>query len=284
MTKTVLVIGGTGGLGAPVARQLRSDGYQVRLLVRDRSGRSLDSGFDHVVGDLDDPASLSSALAGCDAVHISVRGGPRADEYDRVEHLGTARVAQAAADAGVERLTYVSHMLAAPDAAAPDLRAKFHAEQAIAGSGVPYTIFRPTYFVETLPRHVRDTRAVVLGRQPHPFHMIAAADFARMVSRSLSTPEAAGKCLVVHGSQALTIPQALGIYTQQLAPRVRIVTMPLWFMTVLDRTVLRGELRGTLNLMRALQQFGERGDPTEAYRLLGKPSTDLAEWCAQQRQ
>jgi uncharacterized protein YbjT (DUF2867 family) len=34
MTETVLVIGGTGQLGAPVARQLRGDGYRVRLLVR----------------------------------------------------------------------------------------------------------------------------------------------------------------------------------------------------------------------------------------------------------
>ena len=34
MTETVLVIGGTGELGAPVARQLRGDGYRVRLLVR----------------------------------------------------------------------------------------------------------------------------------------------------------------------------------------------------------------------------------------------------------
>jgi uncharacterized protein YbjT (DUF2867 family) len=34
MTETVLVIGGTGELGAPVARQLHGDGYRVRLLVR----------------------------------------------------------------------------------------------------------------------------------------------------------------------------------------------------------------------------------------------------------
>ena len=33
MTDTVLVIGGTGQLGAPVARQLRGDGYRVRLPV-----------------------------------------------------------------------------------------------------------------------------------------------------------------------------------------------------------------------------------------------------------
>src|SRR5215211_3894388 len=81
-----------------------------------------------------------------------------------------------------------------------------HAEQAIAASGVPYTIFRPTYFMETLPRQIRGRRAVVLGRQRRPFHLLAAADFAGMVSRSLSTPEAGGKHLDVHGPQAFTIP------------------------------------------------------------------------------
>ena len=62
---------------------------------------------------------------------------------------------------------------------------------------------------------------------------------------------------------------------------VRVVTMPLRFMILLDCTVLRGQLRGTLNLMRALQQSGERGDPTEANRLLGTPTTGVVDWCAQ---
>jgi hypothetical protein len=60
--------------------------------------------------------------------------------------------------------------------------------------------------------------------------------------------------------------------------------MPLWFMTLLDRTVLHGQLRGTLGLIRALQQFGERGDPSETNRLLGTASITLAEWCELQRQ
>jgi uncharacterized protein YbjT (DUF2867 family) len=40
MTTTVLVIGGTGEFGAPVAGQLRSDGYQVRVLIRNPRHRS----------------------------------------------------------------------------------------------------------------------------------------------------------------------------------------------------------------------------------------------------
>ena len=284
MTETVLVIGGTGALGAPVARQLRGDGYRVRLLARKLpAARDRHADLEYVEGDLDDTASLRSALAGCAAVHVSVRGGPTAEQYDRVEHRGTAQVAELAALAGVGRLTYVSHMLAAPDAAAPALRAKSRAEQAIAASAVPSTIFRPTYFMETLPRQVRGTRAVVIGRQPHPFHLVAATDFARMVARALATPQAAGKRLDVHGPQALTIADALRIYCERLAPGTRVVTRPLWFMAVLDRMVLRGQLRGTLDLMRALQQSGERGDPSRADQLLGAPTTTLLQWCEQRR-
>jgi uncharacterized protein YbjT (DUF2867 family) len=284
MTEIVLVIGGTGELGAPVARQLSSDGYRVRVLARTLpAAPDRDARLEYVQGDLDDTDALRNTLAGCAAVHVSVRGGPTAESYDRVEHRGPARVAELAALAGVGRLTYVSHMLAAPDAAAPSLRAKFHAEQAIAAAAVPFTIFRPTYFMETLARQVRGSRAVVLGRQPHRFHLVAAADFARMVSRALATPESAGKCLDIHGPQALTIADALRIYCERLAPGTRVVTRPLWFMTMLDRTVLGGQLRGTLELMRVLQHSGERGDPSRANQLLGPPTTTLPQWCEQRR-
>jgi hypothetical protein len=45
---------------------------------------------------------------------------------------------------------------------------------------------------------------------------------------------------------------------------VAVATRRLGFMTVLDRTVLGGQLRGTLDLMRVLQQAGEWGDPSQA--------------------
>jgi hypothetical protein len=106
---------------------------------------------------------------------------------------------------------------------------------------------------------------------------------ARYRGRALATPESAGKRLDVHGPQAHTIADALRIYCQQLTPGTRVVTRPLWFMTVLDRTVLRGQLRGTLDLMRALQHSGERGDPSQANQLLGPPTTTLLQWCQQRR-
>lgn len=95
------------------------------------------------------------------------------------------------------------------------------AEEAIRRSGVPHTIFRPTYFMETLPRHVRGRLAVIMGRQPHRLHMVAADDFARMVSRSFDTPEAVNRTFYVHGPEAISIPDALRLYCSLVEPGTR---------------------------------------------------------------
>jgi DDE superfamily endonuclease len=209
--------------------------------------------MEYVQGDLDDTDALRSALTGGAAAHLSARGGPTAESYDRVERRGPARVAELAALAWIGRLTYVSHMLAAPDAAAPSLRAKFHVEQAIAASAVPFTIFRRTSW-RPFPG-----RSAAPGRSSSADNPTCSTCSRRPTSRArwgapwrrLGRPVSAWTC---------TVPQA---------PGTQVVTRPLWFMTVPDRTVLRGQLRGTLELMRAMQRSGERGDPSQANRLLG---------------
>jgi len=81
------------------------------------------------------------------------------------------------------------------------------AEQAARSSGVPFTIFRCTMFMETLPKFVRDGKAMVMGRQPHPWRWLAADDYAAMVARAYELPEAAGKVLGIECD--ILIPAAL---------------------------------------------------------------------------
>src|SRR3712207_487145 len=269
-----------GMLGERVARQLLRDLVGVRLLARnvERARTLLGAGFEYFAGDVDDPGAIERALEGCAGVHVSLRGGSDPDELDRVEHRGTARVAELAARQGVSRLTYLSGMLVAEDAQIPGDRAKYRAERAIHQSGVPYTIFKPTYFMETLPRHVQGRLAIVLGRQPYPMHMVAASDFARMVSRSFRRPEAANRHFFVHGPEGITIPDALRLYCSLVEPGKRVVSVPLGLMSVVDAVFMRGQLRSTLQLMRVMQRVGERGDPSEANEVLGAPPTTLRQW------
>ena len=64
MTDTVLVIGGTGQLGAPVVEQLRGDGYRVRALARRLPpAHDRDADLEYVQGDLDDTDALQDLQA-----------------------------------------------------------------------------------------------------------------------------------------------------------------------------------------------------------------------------
>ena len=285
VAETILVAGGTGLIGRPVARQLRSDGYQVRLLVRDtqRARDRLGPDFEYVQGDVEDPAAVERAVAGCSGVHVSLGSPGTPAMLDAVEHRGTARLAAAAARHGVARFSYLTGSLVheAYGPKLPEHQAKLQAEQAIRASGVPYTFFRPTYFIDNLPRHLQGTLAVVLGRRQPPLHMVAASDFAGIVSRAFRLPETANRDFFIWGPQAVTIPDALRRYCSLVEPGTRVVTVPLGIMSLADRLAMGGRLHANLQLMRLLQRLGERGDPSQAASILGAPTTTVDQWCRQ---
>ena len=279
---TIMVIGATGHVGRPVAERLRTDGRQVRLLVRDtaRARRLLGDGFDFVPGSIEDAAAVAAAMRGVDGVHVSVTGGTVA-EMMTAEADGMRVVAAEAARAGVGLLSYVSGNLVREEYGPklPEHRAKIIAEDALKASGVPYVIFRPTYFMENLTRHIQGRRAITIGH-PQPLHMIAAADFGSMVSRAFDTPAVHNRELVVHGPEPLTIQQALACYRDLVRPDLGCITVPVSVMAVANRLFLRGSLTGPIQLMRLLERIGERGDPTPCRQHLGTATTTLRQWCA----
>jgi len=280
MSETILVIGGTGMLGEPVARRLQADGYRVRVFARRPAQARARFGpeFQVVAGDVEDTLSLEAALQGCDGVHINLAGGSDPD----LERRGAANTAQAAARVGVKRITYLSGASVFEENCwYPGTRAKFQAEAAIQESGVPYSIFKATWFMESLPKLVRGNRAFVFGRQPHPIHWVAADDYARMVSRAYAIPEAANKRFFVYGPEAYTMREALTRYCAIVHPHVTVTSMPFWLLWLIARLGRRAELKAALPFFRYYDQVREGGDPSEANALLGAPTTTLEAWSRQ---
>jgi len=281
----ILVVGATGLIGAPVARRLLADGHHVRLLVRNpaRARALLGDGFEYVDGSVTDAGAADRAVQGMTGVHVSL-GVEDPAQLETVEHRGTAAIAAAAARHGVERVSYLTGSLVRVDYGPkiPEHRAKLAAEQAIQDSGVPWTFFRPTYFTNTLPRHVQGRVLVMLGRQRQTLHPVCAEDFAAQVSRAFATPAADGRDFYIHGPQPLTLRQALGIYREIVTPDRRLVTVPLPVMSVIDRVFMGGKLTPGLQIMRLLARLGEHGDPRPANELLRIPITTVEAWCRAQ--
>lgn len=272
--KKILVLGGTGLLGAPVARRLQADGFAVRLLARDpeKACAMFSRSFEIVSGDVADVTSLEAALGGCDGVHISV-GGP-------ADQLSAENVAALAPGFGLERITYISGSTVFEENRwFPMTAQKLAAEEALRACRVPCTIFCPTWPMEMLPRYARGGQPLMIGDQPLPFHWFAADDMARMISNAYQREAAAGKRLFVHGPEAMTTIEALERYCQAFHPEVESVPlMPIETARATAASTGNQLLGFFAELMAYFEKVGEMGDPAEANHLLGSPTTTLDAW------
>ena len=107
------VTGGTGFIGSRVVKRLRDRGDDVVVLAR-RPDKASELDAEIVQGDLSDADAIRRGVEGCQAVfHIAAdyRVGMDPSKQDSMRDSnirGTERVFDAAADAGVDRIVYVS--------------------------------------------------------------------------------------------------------------------------------------------------------------------------------
>ena len=169
--RTFAVAGGTGFVGGGIAAELHRRGHSVVVLShRGEAARgALPDRIEIRTADVADPASLAPALAGVEALAISLAfpGSPmesprRGWTFDQVDAQGTERLVAAARAAGVRRLVYISGAGASPDSARHWFRAKWKAEEAVRASGLTWTIIRPTWIFGS--RDVSLNRFIGLAR------------------------------------------------------------------------------------------------------------------------
>jgi dihydroflavonol-4-reductase len=113
-SRTILVTGVSGFVGASVARAFAAEGWRVRGLARASSPATNLQDFpgEIVRGDMLDADAMAGALAGCDALaHVAADyrlWAPDPEEIVRHNREGTAIVMEAALAAGVKRIVYTS--------------------------------------------------------------------------------------------------------------------------------------------------------------------------------
>ncbi len=217
---TILVTGGTGTLGRPTVELLRKAGHDVRILTRNKQGRSADP--DHAVGDLNTGAGLADALAGVTTVvHLATSTGTKDVTQAR-------RLADASGAAGAQHLVFIS-IVGVDQVPYSYYRAKLASEKVIEGSGIPFTILRATQFHEFIQffLHLQRGLPVILNLNV-PDQPIAVAEVAqRLVELVEAGPS--GRVADIGGPEQLQLRDAVATWQKAAGTKKPVWTMHLPF-------------------------------------------------------
>ncbi|MEW6420552.1 MAG: SDR family oxidoreductase [Deinococcota bacterium] len=234
----ILLAGGTGTLGRQVVRLLTARGLSVRVLTRDpaRAEPLQDAPVEVVSGDVRDPEAVARAMRGVRTVVSAVHGftGTGPDNPRTVDDQGNLNLIRAAGRAAADHFVLISVQGAAADHPLELFRMKYQAEQDLRASGLPWTIIRPTAFMETWAKLVgepllRTGRTVIFGRGLNPINFVSAHDVARLVDLAVVDPALRGAVIEIGGPENLSFRQVVETF-QQVTGRpgqVRQVPLPL---------------------------------------------------------
>lgn len=212
---TILVTGGTGGLGRPTISRLLAAGHEVRILSR-RPGER------HVVGDLSTGAGLPEALDGVDTVlHLATNRKKDVDDTARL--LSAARL--------VKHFVFIS-IVGVDDIPYPYYRDKVACEQLIAASGIPFTTLRATQFHHFIGEFLHAGRKLpVHFSLDVPLQTIAIDEVAaRLVELAASPP--AGRVADIGGPELVTVRDHIAIWQAAFATH-----KPVWTLHLPGKTV-----------------------------------------------
>jgi uncharacterized protein YbjT (DUF2867 family) len=215
----VLVIGGTGSVGSEVLSALHRAGVKTRCMSRYANKlKSLPTGVEACVGDLERPTTLATAFNGVDGVFLMTA-------LSRNETLQGLAAVTAAKTAGVDKLVYLSVPMPPGSDHIPHYLGKIPIERTIRDSGINYTILRPNNFFQN---DYLWCRAAVMsyGVYPQPIGSVGLSrvdsrDVADAAVNAFLEPGHEGKEYPLHGPDVLTGESVAKIFSKHLGREVR---------------------------------------------------------------
>lgn len=200
------ITGSRGAVGGRVARRLAEAGVEQRLIVRDLSTAPELAGAAPVeVSDYGSYDEMRTALEGVDTLFlVSFR-----EAEDRLQRHKDA--VDAAADAGVKRLVYLSFLEASADSTFKLGRQHHATEEHIRETGIGFTFLRSSFYADFVPFFTGDDGVIRAPAGDGKVSWITRDDVADTVVAALGTDEYLGDALENTGPEALDFHETAAI-------------------------------------------------------------------------
>lgn len=235
--RIVTVFGGTGFLGRHVVRSLRAQDFTVRIASRHPDkALARDPKIQPIRADIRDPIAIEAALVNAwgvvNAVSLYVEHG--ADTFHAIHVTAARTIAQAAREAGAERLIQVSGIGADTASASLYVRKRAEGEHAVQSAFPGAVIVRPAVmfgadggFVTTVLDLMRKLPAYPLfGRGQTRLQPVSVDDVADAIARILTRPERKPTLYEFGGPDVFTYEEFLRTVAREASLRPTLVPFP----------------------------------------------------------
>lgn len=240
LIRKIAILGGTGFVGRTLANRFVKDGYQLKVLTRDREANKNDlillPGLELAEANVHDIEQLTELFAGCDAV-INLAGilnehGTSGAGFQTIHVELMEKIIKACRKNGIHRLLQMSALNAdAHNGPSHYLRTKGKAEDIAHGApDIRVTSFRPSVifgpadsFFNRFARLLKLTPAFFpLACPKARFAPVYVEDVAEAFARSLRDPGSYGKRIELCGPHTYTFEELVR-YTAACAGLKRII-------------------------------------------------------------
>jgi NADH dehydrogenase len=239
----ILLTGGTGFVGGNLVGELLKDSREVRCMVRDpaKATRLKEVGCELIRGDITD---LSTVLKAVDdkidtVIHlVGILSEPKGKTFRSVHTEGTRNMVEACEKRGVKRYLHISALGTRHGARSEYHRTKWDAEEIIRGSGLEYTIFRPSVifgkedrFTNLFASVIKISPVIMVpGNGKNLFQPFFVKDLTRIMAASLDKAETIKKVYEVGGPTRYTFDALIDKLAEVLGKRVHKVHVPMTLM------------------------------------------------------
>ncbi len=284
--RKITVFGATGMLGKPVVRELVDAGFEVMAMVRspEKARRELPAEMKIVAGDLRNRADIESALNAAEGIYLNLSVKPETKEKDfQPEHEGLQTILEAAKNADIKRIAYCSSLVHRYQGMNNfhwwAFEIKKRAVEMIKASGISYTIFYPSGFMENFDKgdYRQGNKMMLAGESKHPMWAIAGSDYGKQVAKAFQISEAENRDYDVQGLEAFTAAEAVKVFSDNYGrEKLTISKAPLLVLKIAG--LFNQKMNYGAKILDALNNYPEKFAAETTWAELGKPTVTLAEY------
>ncbi len=231
-----LVTGATGFVGSHLVSSLLEHGYDVRALTRDREkGEArLDSRVEVREGDVLTPETLDGVFEGVDVAYYLIHSLGIGDEFEERDQRAAENFAEAASEAGVDRVIYLGGLGETGEELSAHLRSRREVEETLREGTYDLTSFRAAIVVgagsasfEIIRQMVSRLPVMITPRWVRtPSQPIAIDDVVEYLRKAIETPETAGETLEIGGPEVLSYQEMMERTAAAMGRKLFIIPVP----------------------------------------------------------